>query len=582
MREIFTGLGFSIVDIDPLNAMPKFPKNAERIHFEIAELSRTKDPNPYSPDTSLVTDLYAFAAYLEGESENAALYRSKATAELRELFDSHAQKFLMRCDSLGKLCNSLIANAKAYVFNSDENRQAYENFLRYKSPSLTELFEAIHGASKVDLLDPRLAELCIKKISEVFKEYNTSLSIYNKEAGLVDTPYPRYSLSIRSDDIELNKEPVHETTCIPDRAEPLSGKPGNAVRKHVHVGIAFGNCNAVISFLDEHGEPQIIPNYSDGMDTFPLSVYFSEDGRVVIGLLARERKTVEPNRVVEFVRRWIGTDRSMVFEFGKTKYDFISIFSLYFKYIKQCAADQEYDMDDVAVSCPASFSGYECEKLAQAAKDAGLHIMNFVPEPVAIALSYCDRHQINVNMMLVFDLGGGSLDVSLVEKASMKILHYARDDRFGGMDWDSRMYDYMCDEYGVENGISQDDMEFELQFKIKVLVEQAKKDLSILLKKSYTIRYDGDLTRIELTRKEFEARTQDLVDHAMNIVHRLLAEVEIDPAMVGQVLLAGGGSRMPMIRSALEAAFPGKLLIDDPDLAVAKGTALAERYLHGR
>lgn len=189
VREVFTGLGFSIVNIDPLSAMPKFPKNAERTYAEIAALSRTKDPNPNGPDSSLVTDLYAFAAYLEGEPENAALYRSKTTAELLGLFDSHAKKFSMRNDNLGKLCNSLSTAAKTYVFNSDENRQAYENFLKYKSPSLAALFESMRGASKSDLLDARFAEPCIKRISEVFGSYETALAIYNREAGLKDEPY---------------------------------------------------------------------------------------------------------------------------------------------------------------------------------------------------------------------------------------------------------------------------------------------------------------------------------------------------------------------------------------------------------
>lgn len=189
VREVFMGLGFSIVDIDPLGAMPKFPKNAERTYSEIATLSKTKDPNPNGPDTSLVTDLYAFAAYLEGEPENTALYRSRTTAELLGLFDSHAKKFSMRNDNLGKLCNSLSTAAKTYVFNSDENRQAYENFLKYKSPSLAALFESMHGASKADLLDARFAEPCIKRISEVFGNYETALAIYNREAGLKEDPY---------------------------------------------------------------------------------------------------------------------------------------------------------------------------------------------------------------------------------------------------------------------------------------------------------------------------------------------------------------------------------------------------------
>lgn len=189
VRKVFTELGFSIVDIDPLAAMPTFPKNAERTYSEIVALARTKDPNPNGADTSLVTDLYAFAAYLEGEPENAALYRSKTTAELLGLFDVHAKRFAMRNDDLGKLCASLSTAAKMYVFNSDENRQAYENFLKYKSPSLTALFESMQGASKADLLDTKFAEPCIKRISEVFGNYDTALAIYNREAGLKDEPY---------------------------------------------------------------------------------------------------------------------------------------------------------------------------------------------------------------------------------------------------------------------------------------------------------------------------------------------------------------------------------------------------------
>lgn len=189
VRKVFRELGFSIVEVDPLAAMPTFPKNAERTYSEIVALSRMKDPNPNGTDTSLVTDLYAFAAYLEGEPENAALYRSKMTTELLGLFDSHAKRFAMRNDDLGKICASLSTAAKTYVFNTDENRQAYENFLKYKSPSLAALFESMQGASKANLLDAKFAEPCIKRISEVFGNYDTALAIYNREAGLKDDPY---------------------------------------------------------------------------------------------------------------------------------------------------------------------------------------------------------------------------------------------------------------------------------------------------------------------------------------------------------------------------------------------------------
>ena len=201
VREVFESLGFSIVTIDPLGAFPKFPTNAERTFSEIMALSRTKDPNPNGADTSLVKDLYSFAAYLCGEPENVALYRIKDTSELATLFDTHARKFAMRNDDLGKLCNSLATAAKRYVFDSDEHRQAYEDFLKYKSSSLTELFESIRGADGNDLHNARFAEPCIKRISSVFGNYEVSLAIYNKEAGLKDDPYvpPKPVYHVRCD-----------------------------------------------------------------------------------------------------------------------------------------------------------------------------------------------------------------------------------------------------------------------------------------------------------------------------------------------------------------------------------------------
>ena len=137
------------------------------------------------------------------------------------------------------------------------------------------------------------------------------------------------------------------------------------------------------------------------------------------------------------------------------------------------------------------------------------------------------------------------------------------------------MYDYMCEKYAFENGVSQDDMEVELQQKIKAQIEQAKKDLSTLQKKSYTISYDGDRTRIELTREDFESRTQDLVEQTMDFVNHLLEETGFSTDNVDVVLLVGGSTKMPMIRTAVEAMFPGKVRVEDPDLAVAKGAALA-------
>jgi predicted RNA-binding Zn-ribbon protein involved in translation (DUF1610 family) len=189
VEKAFIEAGFTISEVDPLAAYPKFPTNADSIYSELEALRRTKDPNPQGKDLTLAVDLYAFTAYLSGEPENAAEYRNKSTSEIASLLDGFSKQFSTRNDDLGKLCASLSTKGKSYVFNSDDNRKAYEAHLQYKSSALTELFDTMRRLSESDLSDAKFAEQCIKKISEVFGNYDIALAIYNKEAGLKDEPY---------------------------------------------------------------------------------------------------------------------------------------------------------------------------------------------------------------------------------------------------------------------------------------------------------------------------------------------------------------------------------------------------------
>lgn len=188
VKKVFIDAGFEIIDKDPLVAFPKFPTNADRIYSELAALRRTKDPNPNGADTSVVLDLYSFAAYISNDVENIALYRAMETKELWAIFDPASRKYSQRNDDLGKLCGSLSAAAKTYVFNSDENRAAYERHLLYRSSELTKLFATLKKAPDTTLQNPRFADPCIECICEFFSEFDVALAIYNKEAEL-DPPY---------------------------------------------------------------------------------------------------------------------------------------------------------------------------------------------------------------------------------------------------------------------------------------------------------------------------------------------------------------------------------------------------------
>jgi len=189
VEEVFRIVGFTISEIDPLKDMPKFPTNVDKIHAELESLRKTRDQNPNGADLTLATDLYAFAAYLVGEPKKAAEFRGKSTPELEALFATYTKENATRSDNLGRLCLSLATAGRSFVFDSEKNRQAYENYLRYKDPVLTQLFNSMRRLPKSDLMDPKFAEECIRQISSVFGSYEISLAIYNREAGLRDEPY---------------------------------------------------------------------------------------------------------------------------------------------------------------------------------------------------------------------------------------------------------------------------------------------------------------------------------------------------------------------------------------------------------
>lgn len=347
-------------------------------------------------------------------------------------------------------------------------------------------------------------------------------------------------------------------------------------------GIDLGTTYSVITTLDDNGMPEVISNQDEGSDLLASAVYFQDGADPVVGEVAKNQKDIEPERVVEFVKRYIGKPDAPTYEFDGVKYDPITISALFLKRMKAYADAQGHDVKNVVITCPAYFGNEERAATKQAGIIAGLNVLNIVNEPTAAALNYCVREFKENRKIMVYDLGGGTFDITLFDfsvdddgKALIDIIKSGGNDRLGGIDWDARMFDYMCKQYAFENGTEIGDMDEELKATIRAQVEQAKKDLSTLEKKSYTIKYDGDRTRIELTRNDFEEQTQDLVEQTMDFVHQLLSGVGMSADDVDVVLLVGGSTFMPMIKNAVENLFPGKVRVEQPNLAVAKGAALS-------
>lgn len=565
LSQVLVKSGIDLLPDAFSDKLPKFPTNGERIQLELEELRTTKDPNPNGPDTSRVTDLYVFAAYLMDDLGHADLYKNLSTSELKTIFDLAARKYSSRNDNLGKLCGSISASASHCVFNSDDNRKGYEALMLYHHIALQCLFDALKILPSGILLRPDFAEKCIKLIGVFFPDYETALAIYNKEGNLSEAPY------------------------LPKKGNETTGKETapkqQGASKHTDsriYGVSFGTSYSAIATLSNDGMPEVIVNQDENSELLASAVYFQEsEFPVVVGEIAKEQKYFDPEHVVEFIKQYIGKPDSPIYEFDGVKYDPVTITALIFKRMVQYAGSQGYEVKDVVLTCPSYFGIAERTALKQAATIAGLNVLDIINEPTAAVLSSFSLEELQTaRRILVYDLGGNTLDLTLIQlifdNGSIRLdtIRTGGNDRLGGIDWDSRLLDIMSQKYAFETGIEEADMDNELRSTIASHVERIKKALSSRESASYIINYDGDRTKFAVSREEFEENTQDLVQRTVDYVRQLLSDTDFTPDDVDVVLFVGGSTLMPMIKNAVDLVFPGKVRVDQPNLAVAKGAVV--------
>ncbi|MCL2498010.1 MAG: Hsp70 family protein, partial [Symbiobacteriaceae bacterium] len=311
-------------------------------------------------------------------------------------------------------------------------------------------------------------------------------------------------------------------------------------------GIDLGTTYSAISTLDDRGMPEMIQNFFDSEDLLASVVYFPEVGDPVVGKEAKNQAEISPQDVVQYIKREIGKEHAQTRIFGGQPYDAISISALILKRLKEYAEDQGHEVRDVVITCPAYFGNEERDATRQAGTIAGLNVLNIVNEPTAAALNYCCREYQENRKIMVYDLGGGTFDVTLFDfavdengKASIVVLGTGGDDQLGGIDWDNRLYNQICKLYADENGIDTNSFSAELRQKLRAVVEETKRSLTGLQSRSFTINHAGDSTRLEVTRQGFEELTHDLVARTISFVHKLLGEAAVAPEAVDVVLLVG-------------------------------------------
>jgi molecular chaperone DnaK len=349
--------------------------------------------------------------------------------------------------------------------------------------------------------------------------------------------------------------------------------------QHGIYGIDLGTTYSVVSFIDETGKPAVSRN-SDGQDTTPSVVYFESADNIVVGRVAKETAGVFPDQVVSLIKREMG-DREWRREFFGKEYTPPSVSALI---LSALARDAETDtgrpVNEVVITVPAYFGLLEKDATRSAGEIAGLKVIGIVPEPVAAALHYGVSGSADGTTFLVYDLGGGTFDISLITMTdtAVEVLAVGGNHRLGGADWDEKLFDYLLDQLTQQWGDdSARDDEQELQ-ELRNITEQVKKDLTKAESKKVIRRYGGTAASVTVTRQQFEEMTAELLEETIRITRQTLDEAEQrHPGVreqISELLLVGGSSRMPAVAERLRKEFRWEPRLTDPDLAVAKGAAL--------
>lgn len=342
------------------------------------------------------------------------------------------------------------------------------------------------------------------------------------------------------------------------------------------VGIDLGTTFSAIAHVNDNGVPELIPN-EDG-DRLKPSVIFYDEGEFVVGEYAKQNALAEPENTVEFVKREMGkpiTEFSRAF--GGKQY---SPEELSAEILKTLKKDAEVELServkDAVITVPAYFNDPERQATIQAGKIAGLNVQRIINEPTAAALSYGMHHSGDTSTVLVFDLGGGTFDVTImeVEGQEMKILATNGDHRLGGKDWDDKIITYTAKRFESEHG-ENPLIDLSAYLDIQTRSVDAKIQLSTLNRATIITNYAGKSHRLQLTRQEFEEMTTNLVERCRSLVDLVLHEVGLTTGQIDRVLLVGGSTRLPMIQRMLTEHFgkPPDASVN-PDEAVAVGAAV--------
>ncbi|MGO3879554.1 MAG: molecular chaperone DnaK, partial [Agrococcus casei] len=357
------------------------------------------------------------------------------------------------------------------------------------------------------------------------------------------------------------------------------------------VGIDLGTTNSVVAFLD-NGTPTVIAN-AEGTRTTPSVVAFAKDGETLVGEPAKRQAVTNVDRTISSVKRHMGTDWKHDID-GKA-YTPQEISARTLTKLKNDAESYLGEkVTDAVITVPAYFNDAERQATKEAGEIAGLKVLRIINEPTAAALAYGLEKGKEDELILVFDLGGGTFDVSLLEVgkdedfSTIQVRATSGDNRLGGDDWDDRIVEWLLKQFKLSTGVDLSKDKIGLK-RMKEAAEQAKKELSSSSSTSIQLPYlsvteDGPANLDEtLTRAQFEKMTSDLLERTKKPFNDVIAEAGVSVNDIAHVVLVGGSTRMPAVAELVQQLTGGKEANKtvNPDEVVAVGAAIQAGVLMG-
>ena len=352
------------------------------------------------------------------------------------------------------------------------------------------------------------------------------------------------------------------------------------------IGIDLGTTNSCVA-VKEGDNVTVIPN-PEGQRTTPSVVAFSKDGEILVGQLAKRQAIVNPDRTVISIKRSMGSDKTVAID-GKN-YTPQQISAMILQKLKKDA--EEYlgtSITEAVITCPAYFTDAQRQATKDAGTIAGLNVLRIINEPTAACLAYGVNIEKNDNKIMVYDLGGGTFDVSILDVGDgvFEVLSTAGDNRLGGDDWDNRIVEWLAAEFKKSDGIDllKDKMAAQ---RLREAAEKAKIELSSMQETTISLPFitaDANGPKHleqKLTRAKFEDLTRDLLERTKAPVRTALKDAGLEPSQIHKILLVGGSTRMPMVQALVKELMgkePTKGI--NPDECVAMGAAIQGAILSG-